>query len=272
VTQPGQVRVEKLGERSRNPYRLGRHIEHDPRSFGFAAPVLPRSAILSRKWTRRVGVFDQGDWSSCTGQAAAGWVATDNAARPGLTEVDGVPVSAGWARDVVYHLATTFDQFLPDVFPPTDTGSSGIGAAKALKSLGLCTSYRHPFSLQAGLSEMQTGPVLLGLPWHNSMWEPDPAGRIRVDTSSGLGGGHEVLADEVDVDLERVWIQNSWSASWGQDGRAWFALDDLATLLAADGDVTAPVPAPAPAPAPPAAGCALGPITRMFRARRQETP
>lgn len=231
------------------PYRLGRHVSHDPRSLAYAAPVLPRVAITSARWTRRAPVLDQGQIGSCTGNAAAGWLVTDNATRPGLTAVGGRTVDESYARDVLYHLATELDEFGGE-YPPQDSGSSGLGAAKALKQLGLCTAYAHAFSVQALESALQSGPVLVGTGWYNSMFSPGADGRLRVDTGSGLAGGHEYLVDELDVERGRVWLTNSWGSGWGVGGRAWLTLDDLASLLRDDGDCVIPAAPAAPGPPP----------------------
>lgn len=270
MTQPGAVHTRHLAERSRNPYRLGRHVEHHPRSLAFAAPVLPKTAIRSVQWTRRVGIFDQGDLGSCTGMAAAGWVGTDNATRPGVTGVGNEALDATWAAETLYHLATTFDEF-DGAYRPQDTGSSGLGAAKALASLGLCSGYTHGFSVPAMLTALQTGPVLIGIAWFNSMFDPAPSGLVTVDTASGLAGGHELCVDRFDADDDRVWFAQSWGTGWGADGRGYFTLADLAVLLADDGDCTIPTPVPvpadpAPAPATPG-GCLPGFAKNLFRRR-----
>jgi hypothetical protein len=67
--------------------RLGRHVQHDPRSLRYAHGVLPKTAIKTVDWTRRAPIFDQGQLGSCTGNAAAGLLGTDSATRPGLTWV-----------------------------------------------------------------------------------------------------------------------------------------------------------------------------------------
>jgi hypothetical protein len=231
------------------PHGLGRHVHHDPRSLEFAAPVLPRVALESHRWTRRAPVFDQGQTSSCVGNAAAGWIVTDNATRPGLTAVAGRVVDESYALEVAYHLATELDDF-PGEYPPDDEGSSGLGAAKALKSLGLCSSYTHAFTVQALETALQSGPVLVGVTWYNSMFSPDADGVVPVDVSSGQAGGHELCVDE--LDLERGWVgfTNSWGVGWGSSGRGFFRFEDLASLLRDDGDCVIPAAPVAPGPPP----------------------
>lgn len=45
--------------------RLGRRVFHDPRSLAYAHPVLPKSAIQTVEWTRRIPILDQGRLGSC---------------------------------------------------------------------------------------------------------------------------------------------------------------------------------------------------------------
>ncbi|MFD0330739.1 C1 family peptidase [Streptacidiphilus monticola] len=136
-------------------------------------------------------------------------------------------------------LATRRDS-IPGEYPPTDTGSSGIGVAKALKSLGLATSYTHAFSLQALQSALQSGPVLIGIPWLNSMFNPAADGRIPLDQSSGVAGGHELELARYDAQAGEYWVANSWGTSWGQSGWGYLAEADLSWLLSQQGDVTVP--------------------------------
>ncbi|MFF8589928.1 hypothetical protein ACF061_00570 [Streptomyces sp. NPDC015220] len=236
--------------------RLGRHVQHDPRSLTYAHGVLPKSAIRSVDWTRRAPIFDQGRTGSCTGNAAAGLVGTDCAARTGLTsvEISGhiLPVDETLATQV-YSLATQLDD-IQGVYPPDDTGSSGLGAAKALIKLGLASAYKHAFSVDALKSALQTGPVMVGTVWMESMFDVDPDGYVVVDRKSSVAGGHEYVISAYDVNRQAYRIDNSWGESWAARGSAWLTQTNLAWLLAQDGDVTVPTwvaaPQPDPTPAP----------------------
>jgi hypothetical protein len=237
---------------------LGRHVEHDSRSLNYAHGVLPKSAIKSVEWTRRVPIFDQGNLGSCTGNAAAGLVGTDGAARTGLTTVQLSTDPTAWPVDEdlaveVYKLATTLDS-IRGTYPPDDTGSSGIGAAKALKKLGLANGYTHAFSLDAVKSALQNGPVMVGTVWLNSMFDPTAAGNLTVDRDSDIAGGHEYVISAYDAGAGQFRIDNSWGESWGVRGSAWITAADLQWLLSQQGDVTVPawatVPSPPPTPTP----------------------
>ena len=238
--------------------RLGRHVEHDPRSLDYAHGVLPKSALRSVDWARRAPIFDQGQIGSCTGNAAAGLVGTDCAARTGLTSVqidqDVLPVDESLAVQL-YELATRLDG-IKGVYPPDDTGSSGVAAAKALKKLGLAASYTHAFSIDALKSALQSGPVMVGTVWVQSMFEVDPDGFIIVDRSSSVAGGHEYVISAYDADRLAFRVDNSWGEQWGLRGKAWITQANLDWLLSQQGDVTVPawttVPTPPPSPAPAA--------------------
>jgi len=240
------------------PRRLGRHVEHDPRSLAYAHGVLPKTAIKSVDWTRRVPHFDQGNLGSCTGNAATGLLGTDSAARTGLTSVtlDGhvLPVDEDLAVQV-YELATQLDS-IKGTYPPDDTGSSGLGAAKALKKLGLAASYKHAFGLDALKSALQSGPVMVGTVWLESMFNVDADGLVEVDRKSAIAGGHEYVLSAYDASQQAFRLDNSWGDSWGARGSAWLEERDVQWLLSQQGDVTVPVwatvptPPPAPTPAP----------------------
>lgn len=241
---------------------LGRHVHHDPRSLRYAHPVLPRSALASQHWTRRSPVLDQGSIGSCTGNAAAGWLATDSSTRRGRDDVtEDLALS-------LYHEATVLDSY-DGTYPPTDSGSDGLSVAKALQQAGYCTGYTHAFSVDALCTALQTGPALIGVSWYDSMFTPASDGRIPVRTSSGLAGGHELVVDQVVMQAGvpiQIWVTNSWSQDWGVAGRGYFTGLDLATLLADDGDVTVPTaPAtPAPTPAPVDADRAFAAALRQY--------
>lgn len=262
---------------------LGRHIEHDPRSLRYAHGVLPTSAIKSVEWTRRVPIFDQGQLGSCTGNAATGALGTDSAGRTATTTVTisaaGAAASHGLFTAGVHPLEETFAVALyslatildgvTGLYPPTDTGSSGIGVAKALKALGLSTGYTHAFSLDALNSALQAGPVLIGIPWMKSMFDTASDGRIKVDKNSGEAGGHELELSRFDTATGEYWVPNSWGTTWGKDGWAYLTTADLSWLLSQAGDVTVPAwttsPAPAPTPTPISADATLAAAFQTWR-------
>jgi hypothetical protein len=247
---------------------LGRHVEHDPRSLTYAQGVLPKKALQSVEWQRRIEVLNQGQLGSCTGNAGTGLLGSDSAGRSASPVVTITPGGAANSHGVfapgehlldeqfavsLYSLASSIDG-IQGHYPPTDTGSSGLGIAKALQLLGLATSYSHAFSMQAVASALQSGPVLVGIPWFKSMYTPEADGRIVVDRTSSADGGHELYISGFDATNTGIyWLTNSWGPTWGVQGRGYLTEDDLNWLLGQRGDVTIPVlaaPVPTPTPTP----------------------
>lgn len=254
----------KIYTNRETPFPLGRHVEHDSRSLMYGAPVLPKSAITSINWGRSVPVLDQGQLGACVGFAATGVLGTSSLGRTGVPGVvisnAGSVASGGIFTPGIhqldysfaiklYSLCTALDTFA-GTYPPTDTGSSGLGAAKALQALGLATGYVHAFSVPALTSALQSSPVMIGIPWYESMFETSADGKIIVDRSSRLAGGHELELNGWTSDNGAFWVCNSWGTSWGRNGWGYFGTDDLTWLLSQDGDVTVPkISAPTPTPA-----------------------
>lgn len=272
--------VQLIEQHHRPGQTLGRHVEHDPRSLAYAHGVLPKSQIKSVEWTRRIPILDQGNLGSCTGNAATGALGTDSAGRTATTSVTisaagaaashglftaGVHVLDEDFAVALYSLASVLDG-VSGQYPPTDTGSTGIGVAKALKALGLASGYTHAFSIDALNSALQTGPVLIGINWYNSMFDPKGDGQIVVDTTSGLAGGHELELDTYDASTGEYKVPNSWDTSWGVDGCGYFTTAALTTLLAQQGDVTVPQFVSAPTPTPVPSGATGAQVAAAVRA------
>jgi hypothetical protein len=214
--------------------RLGRHVEHDARSFAFETEHARAHLVsASWRWSRRCAPFDQGDMGSCTGNAVAGAAMTAPLWRAGrnLTEVDAVRC---------YSDATRWDR-IPGHFPPDDTGSTGLAAAKAGVRLGWFRSYRHAFDLHAALASLGRGPVVVGINWYEGFDRPigDSA---RLEISGSVRGGHEIELLEINVDDQFVRGPNSWGTAWGDKGYFTMTWDTLGRLLAEDGDCRVLIP------------------------------
>lgn len=231
------------------PRPLGRRVHHDPRSrqFPFAGRPEAGAPIRSVWWTRRCAILDQGRLGSCTGNAAAGWLGTDDGQQTGRADV-----TEALAVDL-YSAATQVDPF-PGAYPPDDTGSDGLSVCKVLKARGLISAYTHCFGLSDVLAALQTGPVLAGTNWYEGMFTPDDRGVVEV--SGPVAGGHEYLLVGVDTDRAEVVFANSWGTGWGDGGYGRMSYDTLRRLLGEDGDATVPHP-PVPAGPPPGAASFL---------------
>jgi hypothetical protein len=218
-------------------YALGRHVEHDERSREYPARVTaakPKTVL----WSHQAPVLDQGDLGSCTGNALAQWLNT-NYAQAALGEAGhrtGYLIEDNAVE--LYSAATKLDS-ISGSYPPDDTGSSGLAVCKAGRKLGYLDAYHHAFGLDALLLALQHSPVIVGTEWTKNMFDPNTAGVIRP--TGPVEGGHEYLVLGGDIEHQRLTILNSWSDSWGRDGRAYISFRDFGMLLANQGDVTVPI-------------------------------
>jgi hypothetical protein len=217
--------------------RLGRHVDHDPRSRAFAAPEPADLAVLvSVRHQRHIPVLDQGQVGSCTANAAVGalgtsplWEAHHTLGMSGRSEYadEKLAVALYSAEQIALY---------GQPYPPSDQGGSGLAIAKVLKARGDISGYKHAFSLNACLAALAKQPVIIGIEWLTGMFHPGADGRLFL--TGTVAGGHEIVLDELDVENKRVWLTNSWGASWGVQGRAYLTWDDLGALLAQQGDCT----------------------------------
>jgi hypothetical protein len=235
------IRRERL---HRTDPKYGRNVHHDSlsRRYPFDTTGI---AVKSVRWQRQVPVWDQKDLGSCTGNAGLGCLGT-GPFYPTVANETVFPFTEAGAVDV-YSAATAIDD-APGQYPPTDTGSDGLSVAKVLQKAGLISGYQHTFTLDDALKALQVVPLIVGTVFLAGMEEPNPAGLVSV--SGAELGGHEYIADEYDEQRGWVGFQNSWSATWGVNGRFYMQAEDFGSLLARDGDVVAFTPNTQPAPQP----------------------
>src|SRR4051794_12928919 len=93
--------------------RLGRHINHDPRSRAFAIAAVPTTWLRTVRNRRLVGVYNQGQVGSCTGNACAGVLST----RPFRHYYRAQSTALK-----IYQDATRIDPY-EGTYLPSDTGS-----------------------------------------------------------------------------------------------------------------------------------------------------
>jgi len=241
------VYTELLPETPIEGMRLGRHVEHDERSKHYALDTSGLT-ISSVRHTRHTPVFDQGDLGCCTGCAMCGALATD----PFFATETGVPFTLDTAIGL-YGAATRLDD-VPGIYPPADTGSTGVAVAKAAKNRNWISGYLHTFSLNDALKALSTTPIIIGISWYSSFDRPDSNGVVAIKRGATVRGGHEICVDELVVQGSSISIgfSNSWGTTWGKQGRGYMTANTFATLLARRGDVVVPVPLSAAPPVPSA--------------------
>lgn len=225
-----------------NP-RLGRIVRHDSRSLAYE--YTPKAtAVVDTRHDRHVPIFYQGQLGSCTGNAGLGVLGHGAF----YTTVQSLVAFDEPTAVAVYSEATKIDN-VNGVYPPTDTGSSGIGVGAALKNRRLISGYQNiTKSFDNALLAVVDQPVITGVPWYTGMDNPDSNGFISI--SGKVDGGHEFVVYGIDTANKAVLCANSWGTNWGLSGYFKMTYDTWRQLLAKDGDVTVFVPLTQPAPTP----------------------
>ena len=250
---------------------LGRHLVLDPRSLAYRRPY-DGQPLRATAWEPRIPVLDQRNLltqgirtaqaygldadvdalASCTGNAATALLSIlltpEQAYAASLNTSDAA--DAEHFAIGLYADATTCDQWSDMTWPSQDVGSSGLGVAKAMRNRGLIDQYGHATTAEELCVLLQTGPVLMGMPWHSAFSEPGTDGFIDATpdwASSPIEGGHEVCITALDdvaihdgallPEHTVLRFRNSWGTSWGDhgDGRlrlsTYLALRDETDLI-----------------------------------------
>lgn len=247
------------------PHLLGRTLEHDPASRGYEHHI--RRITKPRNKTHLLAGphLNQADLGSCEGNTSAEFLNCGMALKNRKLFNDRNPrsgqasVFAGnkfltedQAVDL-YSKATTLDNDeIPGHYPPTDTGTSGNGIAKAMRAMGGLQTYNWTFTWDAFLATLQTQPIMLGLNWYTDMFDTDSKGRVH--RGGKVEGGHAILAFSVQftgshaaqVGCTNHWVNDDGSI-WGvkigkHEGCFWISFADLEQLLIHEqGDSLVPV-------------------------------
>jgi hypothetical protein len=224
---------------------LGRHAEHDPRSRAYAveagAPVAAAKPIMWRRWSP---ILNQHALGSCTGNAMAGWLGCE----PHCTSAaDAARYDEAMAVKL-YSLATRLDRIPGYYAPPdpasVDSGSTGLAVAKAARKTGLISGYGWAFTTAGLIYALQSAPVLVGVPWYQSMDHPDRDGFVTV--GGQIRGGHEFLIRGYEPGARgqegHFTADNSWGPNWNpvMGGSFRLTVSTWETLRSQQADVTVP--------------------------------
>lgn len=221
----------KFDEDVHEGMRLGRNQWLDARSLAYMVEndvQTMSTALHDQEWERVLVILDQGHLGSCTGNAGTGALGTqpfyDAVGHKVLPAPDDGQAAEEFAVQL-YSDATQADGY-PGVYPPEDTGSSGLAICKVLTARGTIREYNWARTAYGFLTLLQSGPVLQGMPWYKAFFNPDSNGFIDSDTNwpaSGLAGGHEVEAFGLELNTRDAFdsvilYANSWGTGWGDAG------------------------------------------------------
>jgi hypothetical protein len=207
--------------------RLGRLPSTDPRRFRpenlmltalAAAPVvIPRSRI----W--KPGPILAQDGPTCVANATLAW-------EMGAQIMD--KASAVDTAAVLYAKCQAIDGW-----PLPHDGTSVEAAMAVMKAEDRLGRYLWaPDEETLWQWVMTQGPAVIGIPWMNSMWNPDKKGFVKVDPASGEAGGHGLKVYGGFTPGTYYYLQNSWG-DWGPlHGRFRILRKDMVWLLANGGE------------------------------------
>ena len=168
LLESGQLYL-KFDEAVHEGMRLGRSMWLDGRSLAHMVENDVQEMGMSLKsceWERVLTVLDQGQLGSCTGNAGTGALGTQPFYDAVGSAVLPKPDDAAGAEEFAVQLyadATVVDGY-PGVYPPDDTGSSGLAICKVHKSRDMINGYRWARTAYGFLRLLQRGPVLQGCP------------------------------------------------------------------------------------------------------------
>lgn len=217
---------------------------HDQKSLDWPVRALMRSTVkrerrMHRAHRRRL---NQGFEGHCVGN---GWTA-ELQASPAIVGGWFTATSRIMGMDpqifasYVYREAQKVDEWPGESYE----GTSVLAGAKVVKALGYIDEYRWAFSIDDVIDSLITlGPVVIGIPWFESMYETRPSGLVEVDVvNDRLVGGHCLVLTGYDPALrlpKEGWSnrfevcrwRNSWGEEYGVKGDGYVKVEDLAELL-----------------------------------------
>jgi hypothetical protein len=218
---------------------LDRKFRIDQRNLNF--PIRPFVAGTQRRrieWTMtaRLPLNQQTD----SGSVGFGWASM-------MEQVD--PVNFPAIEHTISFIAGGAHQDDTLSLKTRQFGCSLLGGARHLKRSGWITNYRWCFTPDDVLDTLcGFGPVLLGVDWYDSMYEPLPDGIVTVNGPHV--GGHCLLAvgyipadDAMKMGLARsplVRVVPSLGKGYGIGGSAYLRLMDLAFLMNNGGEGVVP--------------------------------
>lgn len=259
---------------------LGRHVNLDSMSKAYA--LQPELRVIgSVRHDAHIAILNQGQVGSCTGNASTSCAYHVPFHAPGSPTWRYTPDEVGavdWYRD------NTANDGFAGTYTPDDTGSDGLTSSKMAVQAGVASGYQAALDLDSSLQALMDRPGITGIPWYNSMFTPPASGLLDTSVRSGLAGGHELCVDEIvsadaagnGTGVMLVGGPNSWSNTWGAQGRWYMRVLDWWDLRKREGDVyfwtAKSQPAPKPDVAPSMNDEEMWAATAQFRADHHVMP
>ena len=221
---------------------MGRRFSPNQQDLGFVMRTnVPR--ILnpdgplpkSKTWAITPRSLDQGDTGTCVGHAWSNFLRC----APMQTVASG---PSAWD---IYREAVLADEWtdndseatLPDHSPKMVSGTCVRAGSQVLIKRNKARLFLWAFDVQSVINwVLAKGPMVIGINWYNSMFDPDDTGLIRITPTSTIAGGHALLVRGVNTTRGIATLENSWGDEWGKNGSCFIQLADLDRLLHEDGE------------------------------------
>lgn len=168
-------------------------------------------------------ITDQGQTPHCEGYT-------------GLDFGNCEPVNDGWPNQKghdIYYLCEPGDKGVP---VSQQQGSTNDHLCKALRGLGRIAAWASTDQVDTVVAYLRAhGPVGLGIPWTNDMFNPDA--NAYVQPTGGVAGGHAILSTASLPNGYKsnknpsIKIPNHWGTSWGESGFFYITTKDLQSLF-----------------------------------------
>lgn len=209
--------------------RLGRHVVHDPKSWDYQELLPRRTVELKSVQHRRYDPIPEPNQPvGCCTMVAECLMGNTKGNR-----VKGQVLNMQTALDG-YSIATSIDPF-EGVYPPEDTGSSGLAAAKAAVRLGLADKYLWYFSVESVLLGLQKHPISFGGKWMYDMFYASREHPV-VRPTGEVAGGHQWTLSGYDAKNKLIAGECWWGKGFGINGRFYISVEDFRTLMEDNGD------------------------------------
>src|ERR1700761_4249007 len=158
-----------IQSRAHDP-RLKRNVKHDTDSLKFPYRAPGGTSYKSIRHQRYVPVFDQGQLGDCTANAAEGCLGTGKY----YATIQTLPTNKqpAFTQDgalgcVSFYSEETKEDDYQGTYPPDDTGSDGLTAAKVAEKYGWISGYTHNLSGVDGAALiLQDSPFITGVNWY----------------------------------------------------------------------------------------------------------
>jgi hypothetical protein len=122
-------------------------------------------------------------------------------------------------------------------------GTSVLAGAKVLTRDEFYLSYAWAQTVDdLAMAVAYKGPAVLGINWHDGMWDTGPGGYI--EPTGAVMGGHAILCNGFNVNRDAFRLHNSWGQHWGENGGAWLKREHLRQLFVDGGEACIPLRAP----------------------------